>query len=244
LHQCQCLPKVIESKECGKFLDLNLQVVRDVGGAASEQYEQSLYGSVSCGAHLTTTKTTEAVTNIIRQLCLANKYEQITLVAQYLERLKLCPFSPKEVIALIENVAKHIPDTGTAGTIYDFVYDNIRLQGPRLITCLVFPNLFTKAGPLSRVTSILAKGIAAQTTFIKTNSGVIFARCINPVSISACVAKCGPDDKAPVKFESAQNEDEFIVRPLQERDNPSMSTMDCFTEETQSSVTVLGCCFH
>jgi hypothetical protein len=183
-----------------EILDLNLQVVRDVGGAASEQYEQSLYGSVSCGAHLTTTKTTEAVTNIIRQLCLANKYEQITLVAQYLERLKLCPFSPKEVIALIENVAKHIPDTGTAGTIYDFVYDNIRLQGPRLITCLVFPNLFTKAGPLSRVTSILAKGIAAQTTFIKTNSGVIFARCINPVSISACVAKCGPDDKAPVKF--------------------------------------------
>jgi hypothetical protein len=189
LHQGQCLPKIVETKEAGKYLDANFEVVRDFGGAQPQQYRQSLYGSISCGAHLTNTKTTEAVTGIIKQLYLSNKYEQIALVTQYLERLRLCPFGPKEVLALIENDVKNIPETGTAREIYEFMYENIHIQGPRLNSYPTFPNLFNKSTLTSRITSILAKGIARQTDFIKGNSGSLVTRCVNKLNISTCLTK-------------------------------------------------------
>jgi hypothetical protein len=215
MYEGQCYPRIRTENECDT-LEVSLMVVRDVAGIEPEEYRSSLDGSIACGSHLTTSETLETVTGIIRLLCLAQRYELISLSNHCLEKLKLCPFGTREVAALVEHISTQVPETKATAEIYEFLYEKIRIHRLRLDVCSSFQLLYeNEAVPAPTINTLLSTSVAIQADFIHKNSnaGQTIAYCIIEVKAEKCLAKYGPDtdDHYVSKFGSARVGEMFIA---------------------------------
>lgn len=198
-------------------LEVPLMVVRDVPYPVPEIYSTTLFSSVACGAHLTTTETFTTVREIIEVLCLAQRYEITGLSARCLEKLKLCPFGTREVAALVESVLIQVQETQASAAVYEFLYHKVGLHRTRLDSCVAFQALYTIPSiQASTINMVLSKGQDTVVDFIHTSvaMGHQLAHCKRDVKVSDSLSKYGPDNTFISKFGSANKGEMFAAKQI------------------------------
>jgi hypothetical protein len=215
IYEGQCYPQIKIKEEPPDTLEVPLMVVRGVPGALPESFEWFVKSSIACGSHLTTDETLSIVTDIIKLLCLAQRYEITDMSSCCLYKLRLCPFETREVTALVELVSTQIPETESTSKIYAFMYENIRIQKPRLDDCLAFERLFANGiVPSQTLLQILKTTKTKQVEYMRKlsvkNLGI--AVCHEDVTAADSLSKYGPDDDQPYKFGSAKIGEVFSAR--------------------------------